>query len=206
MTLQACLHILGLDEIVDLDHIHRAYRRQVRHWHPDQFTHQPEIRTQAEERLKQINQAYGTLKDYLRTHPPAQKFSDTASQGDRAHMAKPEKPSTSFNWKKWFQPKKPRSDHNNAYTSRDETAQKSGGTSNNRRRPSFDRILQEAAKKSSRLSDRPYSKRGYITYGSIHRRCMKARKNGMRIEGHVSAAPITPVKPISRISKIESSG
>ncbi|MGD8837427.1 MAG: J domain-containing protein, partial [Desulfobacteraceae bacterium] len=65
MTVQACLHILGLDSIEDHDQIHRAYRRQVKCWHPDQFTHQPEIHARAQERLKRINYAYSTLKEYL---------------------------------------------------------------------------------------------------------------------------------------------
>ena len=205
MPLQSCLHILGLDTIVDQDHIHRAYRRQVRRWHPDQFTHQPEFRAQAEERLKQINHAYATLKDYLIKRPQVQKFSDTATQGTRTNKSKSEKPSSPFNWKQWFKPKKPRSAHQRTNTERNGATQRRGRTTWVRKSPSFNRVLRQAATGTLDPSDQRYTKKGYGTNGLEHRRCFTPRKKSMRIEGHVSTAPITPIKPISRIRKIGSS-
>ena len=89
MTVQACLYILGLETIEDHDQIHRAYRRQVRCWHPDQFTHQPEIHAQAEERLKRINHAYSTLKDYLDNLASAQTTCAAKTRENRTEKATP---------------------------------------------------------------------------------------------------------------------
>ncbi|MGB0561119.1 MAG: J domain-containing protein, partial [Spirulinaceae cyanobacterium] len=59
--------ILELTPGAPPDAVKRAYRRLVKHWHPDRFTGQPLDQQQvAEERIKQINQAY----DYLKAHPP----------------------------------------------------------------------------------------------------------------------------------------
>jgi curved DNA-binding protein CbpA len=43
--------------------IKQAYRKLVKVWHPDRFPH-PQQKQEAEEKLKQINEAYNKLKSY----------------------------------------------------------------------------------------------------------------------------------------------
>lgn len=52
--------ILGVDEAATADEIKSAYRRQAMMWHPDR---NPERRTEAEERFKEIGYAYKALFD-----------------------------------------------------------------------------------------------------------------------------------------------
>lgn len=51
--------ILGVAETADADHIKKAYRKLVKECHPD--THPGD--TKAEERFKQISEAYAVLSD-----------------------------------------------------------------------------------------------------------------------------------------------
>ena len=46
-----------LTEIVD------AYRQLVQVWHPDRFAHNPTLQQRAQDKLKQINEAYAGLKE-----------------------------------------------------------------------------------------------------------------------------------------------
>ncbi len=45
-----------------------SYRRLVRTWHPDRFCQQPEKKVLAEEKIKEINQAYRVLSAYHERH------------------------------------------------------------------------------------------------------------------------------------------
>jgi len=51
--------VLGLDPGADADAIKRAFRQQARRWHPDLNGNDPV----AEERFKQVNEAYAVLSD-----------------------------------------------------------------------------------------------------------------------------------------------
>lgn len=51
--------ILGVAETADVDHIKKAYRKLVKECHPD--THPGD--TKAEERFKQLSEAYAVLSD-----------------------------------------------------------------------------------------------------------------------------------------------
>ncbi|MGD8846265.1 MAG: J domain-containing protein [Desulfobacteraceae bacterium] len=213
MTVQACLHILGLDSIEDHDQIHRAYRRQVKCWHPDQFTHQPEIHARAQERLKRINYAYSTLKEYLDNPPSAQSSCNAKTREAREEKAKPSNPKSSatpFNWKQWFNPKQRRNNHGEDKTApHDKPSKTSGDASKARGKKSFERILRQAAGKScgqfTGKSNRSHTQKRYGEQMLLRCHRLKRKNKNMRIEGHASAAPITAVKPISKIRKIEGS-
>ncbi len=56
--------ILGLRPDADPAAVKQAYRSLAKTWHPDRFSHDPELKRQAEEKLKTINEAYHQLKDY----------------------------------------------------------------------------------------------------------------------------------------------
>jgi len=56
-----CYLILGLEPGASLREVKVAYRALVKKWHPDQFHHDPHLQQLAEDKLKEINQAYTTL-------------------------------------------------------------------------------------------------------------------------------------------------
>ncbi|MGH8000619.1 MAG: J domain-containing protein [Brasilonema sp.] len=65
--------ILGLKPGASPREVKQAYRKLVKIWHPDRFSH-PQKKQEAEEKIKQINQAYNKLKSYLPSsaHPSSQ--------------------------------------------------------------------------------------------------------------------------------------
>lgn len=67
MDLKMCFKMLDLDPPVDPVLANRAYKNQVRRWHPDQFPEGSAAQAAAEERLKQINIAYDRIKPFLTT-------------------------------------------------------------------------------------------------------------------------------------------
>jgi hypothetical protein len=44
-----------------MEEVKQGYKDLVRVWHPDRFTEDPRLRKKAEEKLKEINRAYGDL-------------------------------------------------------------------------------------------------------------------------------------------------
>ena len=60
--------MLGIDLQAPPDQVHRAYRKAVKRWHPDQFAQAPLQRSAAESQLKTINLAYAQIKAYLKDH------------------------------------------------------------------------------------------------------------------------------------------
>ncbi len=49
----------------DLPQVQKAWREMVTVWHPDRFPNNPDLQRKAQERTKQINNAYDILKRYL---------------------------------------------------------------------------------------------------------------------------------------------
>jgi hypothetical protein len=64
MDLKTSFNILGLDPQADEASAKRAYKAQVRRWHPDQFPEGSDTKAGAEEQLKQINIAYARVKEH----------------------------------------------------------------------------------------------------------------------------------------------
>lgn len=58
---------LGLEPGATPEQIREAYRDLVKVWHPDRFEHDPRLRQKAEEQLKEINQAFESLRNYKPT-------------------------------------------------------------------------------------------------------------------------------------------
>jgi predicted Zn-dependent protease with MMP-like domain/curved DNA-binding protein CbpA len=57
---------LGVTPDIGPDDLRRAYHRLVKLWHPDRYVGAPpELRERAERRMRQLNEAYGTLSDPL---------------------------------------------------------------------------------------------------------------------------------------------
>lgn len=56
-------NILGLKADASVDEVKQAYRQMAKTWHPDCFL-EPQQKLEAEEKIKEINQAYARLKSY----------------------------------------------------------------------------------------------------------------------------------------------
>ena len=61
--LRECYRILDLLPGVSLDEVKRAYREQVKIWHPDRFASDPILQEKAQEKLRQANLAYERLTE-----------------------------------------------------------------------------------------------------------------------------------------------
>jgi curved DNA-binding protein CbpA len=55
--------ILGLKPGASVDEVKQAYRQMAKIWHPDCLL-EPHQKLEAEEKIKEINQAYARLKSY----------------------------------------------------------------------------------------------------------------------------------------------
>ena len=57
--------ILGLNPGASEEEIKQEYKDLVNVWHPDRFINNPHLQEKANEKLKEINLAYKTLKAYI---------------------------------------------------------------------------------------------------------------------------------------------
>ncbi len=57
--------LLGVTRRATQEEIKKAYREQIKKWHPDKFPNQPDKLIEALERSKQINEAYSVLENYV---------------------------------------------------------------------------------------------------------------------------------------------
>lgn len=65
MDIQRYFEILELDLDSTPEEAQQAYKDMVNIWHPDRFNNNPRLKQKAEERLKEINTAYETVKSFL---------------------------------------------------------------------------------------------------------------------------------------------
>ena len=72
--LTECYNVLGLGPGASSAELKAAYRDLTKVWHPDRFLHDPRLQQKAQEKLKEINEAYDQLrsgKANRQTPPPA---------------------------------------------------------------------------------------------------------------------------------------
>ena len=85
---------LELEPGASLDQIKQAYRDLAQIWHPDRYSHNPRLRTKAEERFKDINEAYQKLtseaRNFSYTQPPQPKQNTTRSEPPRSPPPAPQ--------------------------------------------------------------------------------------------------------------------
>lgn len=62
MRLDDCYRLLDLDPGASLEEVRRAHRELTKVWHPDRFGGDASLRQKAEEKLKDINGAYETIR------------------------------------------------------------------------------------------------------------------------------------------------
>jgi curved DNA-binding protein CbpA len=202
MNIQKCLNFLELENAVDEDQLHLAYRRQVKRWHPDQFAHQPEIHAHAEERLKQINQAYLILKALIQNQQLPNEVDKEKAQASKAREKTAQKEFKAFkNLKQWFNDRSVRT--HNCNKSDQNTHARSAKVRNPRsvKKPSFEQVFKKASSNPVGSKSIKRNAREPLTHPGLSKR----RKKSMRVEGFVSPSPISPVRPVSKISRIEGS-
>lgn len=87
MELQRCYEVLGIQAPASPEAVHQAYKTQVKFFHPDRFTGDPDQQRLAEERLKEVNAAYAALQAYQARGPretPPRKAPKTERSADRS--------------------------------------------------------------------------------------------------------------------------
>ena len=85
------LSLLGLKSGAQTDAIKLAYHDLVKVWHPDRFAHDPALAAKAQEKLKEINEAYAFLMK-----APEEGRSQTRAESFYQHHHRPPHPSTRF--------------------------------------------------------------------------------------------------------------
>jgi curved DNA-binding protein CbpA len=70
MDIRRFFDILELDRDATIDEAKRAYKDLVNIWHPDRFSNNPRLRQKAEDKLKEINEAYETVNSFLSSKKP----------------------------------------------------------------------------------------------------------------------------------------
>lgn len=203
MNVQTALHTLGLGNLDHPDEIHGAYRRRVKQWHPDQFPRNSEMQSMAEERLKQINQAYAVLNEHTKklhiSHGNIIKNSCSESQNQRDDEGGESVYRKGImDWlrnvitRRGYAPQ----DSHSADTPRRDSKPASGMGS-----AGFDRILRQARNGRKRQSDdAPPIARRLMPVSHFRRSSI-----GTRIEGSRSISPVLPIRRVRRIGAIEGS-
>jgi DnaJ-like protein len=71
--LAECYNVLGLNPGASAQELKAAHRDLAKVWHPDRFLHDPRLQQKAQEKLKEINEAYTRLRagKNKRQTPPA---------------------------------------------------------------------------------------------------------------------------------------
>ena len=77
--------VLELTPEASLDEVKEAYRDLVKVWHPDRFAHDPKLQGKAQEKLKEINDAYQKLQEFFDYANSYQETSDTSYNESAAY-------------------------------------------------------------------------------------------------------------------------
>ena len=65
MDIKRCFEVLELDPGASPDEAKQAYKDIVNVWHPDRFSNNLRLKEKAEEKIKEVNAAYDTVKSLL---------------------------------------------------------------------------------------------------------------------------------------------
>lgn len=65
MSIQRSFEILELERGATLEEARQAYKDVVNVWHPDRFSANPRLKHKAEQKVKEVNVAYETVKAFL---------------------------------------------------------------------------------------------------------------------------------------------
>src|SRR6266550_2071682 len=83
-ALTECYNVLGLSRDASAQELKAAHRDLAKVWHPDRFQHDPRLQQKAQEKLKQINEAYHQLRSgkARRQTPPSASARERHAQAD----------------------------------------------------------------------------------------------------------------------------
>jgi curved DNA-binding protein CbpA len=88
--------VLGIDPSASPEHFKQAYRDLVKVWHPDRFSHDRRLQRKAEEKIKEINDAYQQLQSFFADANRRQSRSTNASEskptGTKRKREEPRRP------------------------------------------------------------------------------------------------------------------
>lgn len=82
MDVKRYFEILELTPGASVEELNQAYKDLVNIWHPDRFSHNPRLKQRAEEKLKEVNQAYETVKSFLSSESALGKDAKTGFHGE----------------------------------------------------------------------------------------------------------------------------
>lgn len=82
MDIKRYFEILELQPGASIDELNQAYKDLVNIWHPDRFSKNPRLKQRAEEKLKEVNQAYETVKSFLSSESALGKDAKTGFHGE----------------------------------------------------------------------------------------------------------------------------
>ena len=96
MDIERCFEILELDRGASSDEIKQAYKDIVNVWHPDRFSNNTRLKQKAEEKLKEVNVAFDTLKAYLSTEQRREEQKKKAKPNVESRAAEKTKDSAQY--------------------------------------------------------------------------------------------------------------
>lgn len=203
MNVETALHTLGLGDPDHPDEIHGAYRELVKRWHPDLFTHKSELQSTAEERLKQINQAYAILNQHIKKFVDHDKniIKNNNHNSQDTPGAKGAEPGIVKAMGAWLRKVLAEIGLTCQAGQRAGTPGHHPETLSSRDKAGLNRILRQARNTGQRQPDDAPSIFRRPSLPIHHRR----RSNGTRIEGFRTAAPIHPIRRVPRIEPLEGS-
>ena len=200
MDLTTIFNMLGLGPEADEAQAKRAYKNQVRRWHPDQFPEGSATKAGAEEQLKQINIAYALCKVHLAKHRPDPGVTTTATpthprQETTRHHETPDEKSKKRSWVDHL------FDALNAFAGNrgGEPPTSPAGENDAKRRKTFEQVLNEMA--GGDIS--PKQKRQPGNPAAAPRRPVTGyRRSGGTVGAVTGKESPGPVKPVGRVRGI----
>ncbi len=86
MNIATSFKILGIvvKPDIEIEEVKRAYRLMAKKFHPDHFHHNHILKQQAESRMKEINLAFKTACDFVKTLPKVEKKRDGVSTSKKS--------------------------------------------------------------------------------------------------------------------------
>jgi hypothetical protein len=99
--LSKAYELLGVKPGVSMRELKAAHRDLAKVWHPDRFQHDPRLQEKAQEKLKEINEAYDLLSSGKVPRPASPPPEPTPQGGYRTAYAKSAKAATPHSSGRW---------------------------------------------------------------------------------------------------------
>jgi len=200
MHLLTCFKILGLPSDADAVQAKRAYKAQVRRWHPDQFPEGSDAKVGAEEQLKQINVAYARIKEHLAARQPDEVVRKPASPPRPDTVDKKGSEQTQKGQRSWVDTLFKSLNSFVGNRSGASSPQPQGKNQTNRK-PSFGQVLDEMAGGSIATPKKRRRKRsGAFQQNRAGYR--RHRRSGSSVDAVGGAERPGPVRPVGRVRGI----